>query len=86
MEIFIWKALGMVREKMSKLSVAPRKERGNRRTNSRDRRRSVCDGLSVSLSTREDKRKIPDRRRLTTDGQQLIFPRGRGTLFDEGSV
>ena len=86
MEICIWKALGMVKDRASKQGITPRKERGNRRTNRQDRRHSVSDGLCVSLSTREEKRKNPDRRRQTADGELPQFFVERGTLFDENSV
>lgn len=62
MEIFVWKALETVRDRLGKLAEAPRKFMSNRRANRKDRRRSVNDGVIVTLSTREEKRHNSDRR------------------------
>lgn len=61
-EILLWKTLATVKDRLDKLIVPSRKVRSNRRVSKKDRRRSVNDGLVVSLSTRVEKRKNPDRR------------------------
>ena len=61
-EIFVWKALETFRDRLGKLAAGPRKFAANRRTSRRDRRRSVNDGIIVTLSTREEKRRNQDRR------------------------
>lgn len=62
MEIFVWKAFEMVRDRLGKLAAATHKFRSNRRASRQDRRRSVNDGVIVTLSTREERRHNPDRR------------------------
>lgn len=61
-EISVWKALETFRDRLGKLAAAPRKFLANRRTGRLDRRRSVNDGIIVTLSTREEKRRNQDRR------------------------
>lgn len=62
MEIFVWKSLETFRDRLGKVAGATRKFMSNRRTNRTDRRRSVTDGIIVTLSTREEKRRNRDRR------------------------
>lgn len=62
MEIFVWKAFEMVRDRLGKLAAATRKFKSNRRASRQDRRRSVNDGVIVTLSTREERRLSTDRR------------------------
>lgn len=62
MEIFVWKTLESVWDRLGKLAAAPRKFMSNRRASRQDRRRSVNDGVIVTLSTREEKRHNRDRR------------------------
>jgi len=63
MEIFVWKTFETFKDRLARLAEAPRKFKRNRRTNRKDRRRSVNDGLIVTLSTRKEKRHNQDRRR-----------------------
>ena len=62
MEIFVWKTLETVRDRLSKLAAGTRKFKANRRASKVDRRRSVNDGLIVTLSTRKERRHNRDRR------------------------
>ncbi|MDD5758861.1 MAG: hypothetical protein PHI06_07235 [Desulfobulbaceae bacterium] len=62
MEIFVWKSLETFRDRLGKMAGATRKFMSNRRSNRTDRRRSVNDGIIVTLSTREEKRRKRDRR------------------------
>lgn len=66
MEILLWKALATVKDRLEKLMVPSRKARSNRRVSKKDRRRSVNEGLVVTLSTREEKRRNLDRRNHNT--------------------
>jgi len=65
-EILLWKTLATVKDRLDRLMVPSRKARSNRRVSKKDRRRSVNEGVVVTLSTREEKRKNPDRRNHAT--------------------
>lgn len=62
MEIFVWKTLCTLSDRLGKQAAAIQKARSNRRLCRKDRRRSVNDGLVVTLSTREERRQNQDRR------------------------
>jgi len=51
-------------EKNSNLTVGKRSTHKDRRKNKQDRRRSVREGILVSLSVKDDKRVLRDRRRV----------------------
>ena len=73
MEILVWKALETVRDRLGRLAAGHRKYKSNRRASRLDRRRSVNEGVIVTLSTREERRHNPDRRQIevTTEGFAL---------------
>ena len=62
MEIFVWKAFEMVKDRLGKLASYPGKLVSNRRASRKDRRQSINDGVIVTLSTRQEKRHNRDRR------------------------
>lgn len=64
MEIFVWKTLCAVGDRLGKQAAATYKVRSNRRLCRHDRRRSVNDGLVVTLSTRPERRHNQDRRQV----------------------
>jgi hypothetical protein len=64
MEIFVWKALETFGDRLGKMAGATRKFLSNRRASKKDRRRSVNDGVIVTLSTRREKRRNSERRKI----------------------
>ena len=64
MEILVWKALETLRDRLGKLAAGHRTFKANRRASRLDRRRSVNEGVIVTLSTRAERRRNPDRRQL----------------------
>ncbi len=73
MEIFVWQALETFKDRLGKLVSAPRKFMSNRRASRKDRRRSVNDGVIVTLSTREEKRHNQDRRHQEAAWQRFAL-------------
>ena len=73
MEILVWKAFEMVRDRLGKLAAATRKLKSNRRASRQDRRRSVNDGVIVTLSTRQERRHSTDRRHREATWQQFAL-------------
>ncbi|MDL2275229.1 hypothetical protein LJC22_03780 [Desulfosarcina sp. OttesenSCG-928-G10] len=54
-------------EKQVERPPLPERPIANRRKNQVDRRQSVRDGITVTLSSRVERRKQPDRRRMIPD-------------------
>jgi hypothetical protein len=86
MDILIWKTFGTVSDRQGRKTVEPQKVRGERRISRRDRRRSVSEGLVVSLSIREEKRQNPDRRHSAAEEPHFPAQGTKGSLFDNNSV
>lgn len=53
-----------------------------RRNKPYDRRRSVRDGVIVTLSFKKDRRKNPDRRHVQTSGGLVPADNSKGSIYD----
>ena len=74
MDIFVNKMSSAAEKKEEKLPLGRREKRRNRRKAGRDRRKSVNEGLVISLSGRKDRRSYRDRRQENQPDAEFRLP------------
>lgn len=71
MEIFVKKTSDTLQDRRGEQGKKPKKFKFDRRRSRQDRRQSVLEGVVVSLSSREEKRKQQDRRQVLSQYHQV---------------